>query len=186
MTRPADPAALHDPGGATRWSLPLGMRGDAVFSDCGRYRQRLIRDWTPADAVPRAILFCGMNPSTADALVQDNTCAKETGRAMAMGFTRYLKGNVLDYRVTDPKLLPKDPALACSPANLPAILDMAAEAELVVMAYGRLHPRYAPTVDGIVAALRATGRPLWCFGRNQDGSAKHPLYLRKDAPLVPF
>ncbi|PTW44887.1 DUF1643 domain-containing protein [Rhodovulum kholense] len=181
-----DPSSLHDPGGKTRWALPPGMRGSAVFSPCGRYRTRLERDWTPEGQPARTILFCGMNPSTADALVQDNTCAKETRRAAVLGFTRYLKGNVLDYRVTNPKDLPKDPALACSPENLPAILAMAAEAEVVVMAYGRLHPRYAGVVDGIVAALRDSGRPLFCFGKNQDGSAKHPLYLRNDAPLLPF
>ncbi|MCE8420968.1 DUF1643 domain-containing protein [Rhodovulum sulfidophilum] len=181
-----DPSSLHDPGGKTRWSLPPGMRGSAVFSPCGRYRTRLERDWTAAGESPRTILFCGMNPSTADALVQDNTCAKETRRAAALGFTRYLKGNVLDYRVTNPKDLPKDPDLACSPGNLPAILAMAGEAELVVMAYGRLHKRYAGVVGGIIAALRETGKPLYCFGLNQDGSAKHPLYLRNDAPLLPF
>jgi len=186
MTGPVDPSKLHDPGGSTRWALPPGMRGSAVFSPCGRYRMRLERDWTPEGETPRTMMFCGMNPSTADAQVQDNTCAKETNRAMALGFTRYLKGNVLDYRVTNPKDLPKDPALACSPENLPALLDMAEQSEMVVMAYGRLHPRYGDIVAGIVDALRATGKPLLCFGKNQDGSAKHPLYLKKNAPLLPF
>lgn len=186
MTRSSHPASLHDPGGKSRFPLPEGMRGDAVFSQCGRYRQRLERDWTAPAEAPRTIMFCGMNPSTADALVQDNTCARETDRARRLGYTRYLKGNVLDWRATNPRDLPKDPAIACSSANLPALIAMACESELVVMAYGRLHPRYGDVVGQIIAALRDTGRPLVCFGLNQDGSAKHPLYLRKDAPLLPF
>ena len=32
----------------------------------------------------------------------------------------------------------------------------------------------------------ATGKPLMCLGLNKDGSAKHPLYLRKDTRLRPF
>jgi hypothetical protein len=41
-------------------------------------------------------------------------------------------------------------------------------------------------VRDAVTALAATGRPLRCFGLNKDGSAKHPLYLRRDAALMEF
>lgn len=178
--------APHDPGGKVRWALPEGMRGDAALSPCGRYRMRLEREWTLPGEARRTILFCGKNPSTADALVQDTTCGRETERARRMGYTRYLKGNVLDWRATNPKDLPKDPEVACSSENLPELLRMAEQAECIVMVYGRLHPRYGAVVERVVGALRATGKPMWCFGRNQDGSAKHPLFLRKDAPLEAF
>ncbi|TCO69569.1 DUF1643 domain-containing protein [Rhodovulum euryhalinum] len=181
-----DPSKLHDPGGSVRWPLPPGMRGSAVFSPCGKYRTCLERDWTAEGEAPRTIMYLGKNPSTADAVTQDPTCQKETSRAQVLGYTRYLKGNVLDYRATDPRDLPQDPALACSDRNLPDLLSMAAESEIIVMVYGRLHPRYAPVVGTIVEAIRNTGKPLFCFGRNQDGSAKHPLYLRNDSPLLPF
>ncbi|MEQ9257920.1 MAG: DUF1643 domain-containing protein [Roseovarius sp.] len=176
----------HDPGGKVRLRLPDGVEGGALFSACGRYRQALTRDWTPEGALPRAVLFIGMNPSVADADVSDPTCHRELLFARDWGFTRYLKGNMLDWRATSPKDLPTDPALACSPANLPALEDMAREAELVVMAYGKLHKRYAGIVSEVIARVAATGTPLKCLGLNKDGSAKHPLYLRKDTEPMPF
>ncbi|MBE0453362.1 DUF1643 domain-containing protein [Roseovarius autotrophicus] len=179
------PDHLHDPGGKVRLRLPDGVTGGATFSPCGRYRQTLSRDWTTQGVTPRAVLFVGMNPSVASAEVSDPTCHRELTFARDWGFTRYLKGNVLDWRATAPHDLP-GPDLACSPANIPALVAMAHEADLIVMAYGKLHTRYAGIVRAATLALTETGRPLRCFGLNKDGSAKHPLYLRKDAALVPF
>jgi hypothetical protein len=68
----------------------------------------------------------------------------------------------------------------------PRCIEMAREAEIVVMAYGKLHKRYAVIVDEVIAAMRAEGHALKCLGRNKDGSAKHPLYLRKDSVLLDF
>ncbi|SEM22717.1 hypothetical protein SAMN04488077_10369 [Roseovarius tolerans] len=180
------PEHLHDPGGKVRLRLPDGVIGGATFSDCGRYRQALTRDWTAAGEAPRAVLFVGMNPSVAGAEVSDPTCHRELMFARDWGFTRYLKGNVLDWRATSPRDLPHDPALACSAANIPALVAMAQEAECVVMAYGKLHARYAEVVGGVLRAVAETGRPLKCLGLNKDGSAKHPLYLRKDTVLMDF
>ncbi len=176
----------HDPGGKVRLKLPEGVIGGARFSACGRYRQALTRDWTPQDTLARAVLFIGMNPSVADIEVSDPTCHRELMFAQDWGYTRYLKGNMLDWRATSPKDIPQDPSRACSPENIPVLSDMAAEADTVVMAYGKLHKRFDPVVAQVFAALNATGKPLMCLGLNKDGSAKHPLYLRKDTQLRPF
>jgi hypothetical protein len=178
--------AGHDPGGKVRLRLPDGVIGGATFSECGRYRQALTRDWTPKEVRPRAILFIGMNPSVADAAASDPTCHRELMFARDWGYTRYLKGNMLDWRATSPRDIPQDPSEACSPANLPLLREMAKEADCVVMAYGKLHARYQPIVRDVITAMRATGRPVMCLGLNKDGSAKHPLYLRKDTELRPF
>ncbi len=180
------PADQHDPGGKVRLRLPDGVIGGARFSVCGRYRQALTRDWTPEGAKSRAVLFIGMNPSVADADASDPTCHRELMFARDWGFTRYLKGNVLDWRATSPKDIPTDPAMACSPDNVPVLIEMADEAEVVVMAYGKLHKRFHGVIDDVIAAVTARGKPLKCLGVNQDGSAKHPLYLRKDTSLIDF
>ncbi|MFK7940097.1 MAG: DUF1643 domain-containing protein [Roseovarius sp.] len=176
----------HNPGGKVKLRLPDGVIGGATFSDCGRYRQALTRDWTADGQPPRAVLFIGMNPSVADASVSDPTCHRELMFARDWGFTRYLKGNMLDWRATSPKDIPPDPGLACSDANIPLLVEMAHEAALVVMAYGKLHARFQPVVRSVFDAIDATGKPVQCLGVNKDGSAKHPLYLRKDTTLRAF
>lgn len=178
--------AVHDPGGKVRLRLPDGVIGGATFSECGRYRQALTRDWTPEGMDPRVVLFIGMNPSVADAEASDPTCHRELMFARDWGFTRYLKGNVLDWRATSPKDIPHDPDVAASPENLPVLADMAREAELVVMAYGKLHKRFDGILSQVISDVVATGRDLKCLGVNKDGSAKHPLYLRKDTTLMDF
>ncbi len=182
----ANPDQLHDPGGKVRLRLPDGVIGGATFSECGRYRQALTRDWTATGETARTILFIGMNPSVAGAEVSDPTCHRELMFSRDWGFTRYLKGNVLDWRATSPKDIPADPDLACSPANIPTLVDMATESETIVLAYGKLHQRFQPIVQTVISAMTATGKPLKCLGLNKDGSAKHPLYLRKDTALIDF
>lgn len=176
-------AGAHDPGGKVRLALMQGVRGDAVFSADGRYRP-LMRRWL-GDAFPaRYLLFIGMNPSTADATVNDPTCAREWTFAQREGFDAMIKANVGDYRATDPRMLLAPGVVASSPANLPAIREAAAGAAKVILCHGRLNKALAPAGAAMVEALRADGTALWCFGVNGDGSPKHPLYLRGDTPLV--
>jgi hypothetical protein len=177
--------AGHDPGGKVRLPLMAGVKGDATFSADGRYRQ-LMRRWTGETFPKRYILFIGMNPSTADATVNDPTCAREWTFAQREGYSAMVKANVGDYRATDPKMLLAPGLVAVSDANLPAIRAAAAEADFVVLCHGKLNKALAPAGKAIVEALKADGTELWCFGTNGDGSPKHPLYLRLDTPLVRF
>jgi len=177
---------LHDPGGKVRLRLGEGVRGDAVMSADGRYRQ-IMRRWL-GETFPEKnyILFVGMNPSTADARVDDPTCAREWTFARREGFSAMVKCNVGDYRATDPKMLVQPGVVAVSPANLPAIRAAAKNAGRVVLCHGKLNKALAPAGRELVEALRSDGAELWCFGTNADGSPKHPLYLRADTPLVRF
>ena len=175
----------HDPGGKVRLRLGEGVRGDAMMSADGRYRQRM-RRWLGESFPDRYIVFIGMNPSTADATVDDPTCAREWNFARREGFSGMVKCNVGDYRATHPKMLVQPGVEAVSPANLPTIREAARGAGRVVLCHGKLNKALAPAGREIVAALHAEGIDLWCFGTNADGSPKHPLYLRADTPLVPF
>lgn len=178
-------AASHDPGGKVRLALMPGVNGDASFSADGRYR-RLMRRWTGEAFPERYVLFIGMNPSTADATVNDPTCAREWTFANREGYSAMVKANVGDYRATDPKMLLAPGVAAVSDENLPAIREAAAGASLVILCHGKLNKALAPAGKALVAALRADGVDLWCFGTNADGSPKHPLYLRLETPLRPY
>lgn len=178
-------ADRHNPGGKVRLALMQGVRGDADFSADGRYRP-LMRRWL-GDAFPdRYLLFIGMNPSTADAKVNDPTCAREWTFTRREGFSAMVKANVGDYRATHPKMLLEPGVVPSSPANLPAIRTAAAGAGKVVLCHGKLNKALAPAGAALVEALRADGVDLWCFGVNGDGSPKHPLYLRADTALIPW
>lgn len=176
---------LHDPGGKVRLRLAEGVRGDAVMSADGRYRQ-IMRRWLGETFPENYILFIGMNPSTADASVDDPTCAREWTFARREGFSAMVKCNVGDYRATDPKMLVAPGVVAVSPANIPAIRNAARGAGRVVLCHGKLNKALAPAGRELVAALRSDGVELWCFGTNADGSPKHPLYLRGDTQLVRY
>lgn len=175
----------HDPGGKVRLRLGSGVKGDAVMSEDGRYRQ-VMRRWLGETFPDEYILFIGMNPSTADATVDDPTCAREWTFARREGFSAMVKCNVGDYRATDPKMLVAPGVVAVSPANIPAILEAAKGAGRVVLCHGKLNKALATAGRELVEALRSSGIELWCFGSNADGSPKHPLYMRADTPLVRF
>lgn len=175
----------HDPGGKVRLRLGEGVRGDVVMSADQRYRQ-VMRRWLGDRFPERYILFIGMNPSTADATVDDPTCAREWSFARREGFSGMVKCNVGDYRATDPKMLVAPGVVAVSPDNIPAIIDAARGAGRVVLCHGKLNKALAPAGKELVAALRNEGVTLWCFGTNADGSPKHPLYMRADTPLIPY
>jgi len=175
----------HDPGGKVRLRLGEGVRGDVIMSADGRHRQRM-RRWLGDTFPEHYIVFIGMNPSTADATVDDPTCAREWNFARREGFSGMVKCNVGDYRATHPKMLVEPGVEAVSPANLPIIRDAARGAGRVVLCHGKLNKALAPAGREIVATLISDGVELWCFGTNADGSPKHPLYLRADTPLVRF
>ena len=176
--------AAHDPGGRVRLRLLPGVRGDAEFSD--HEHRQLMRRWLGDSFPTRYILFIGMNPSTADATVNDPTCAREWSFAQREGYSAMAKGNVGDYRATDPKMLLAPGVVAVSDANLPSLRKAAAGADRVVLCHGKLNKALAPAGRALVDTLRADGIELWCFGVNADGSPKHPLYLRLETPLVRY
>lgn len=176
--------AVHDPGGKVRLPLAAGVTGLAWFSACGFYRHLLTRVW---DAGSPWALWIGMNPSMADAEVDDPTVRAEinyTRNVLRLG--GYAKVNVMDYRVTDPRRLLGFDVEPQSPANLRYILDAAPRASIVIASWGALPLRLRPNAVRVEKALAMSGVKLWCRGFTADGSPRHGRGVRADAPLVPF
>ena len=87
------------------------MTKSAIISHCGKYRYRL--DRMVSDSGP-VYAFFGVNPSTADASVDDATVRKWRGFVQRWGGSRFIVGNAFAYRSTDVRQLaavedPSDP-----------------------------------------------------------------------------
>lgn len=39
-------------------------------------------------------------------------------------------------------------------------------------------------VQHVLALIRAAGQVPMCLGMTKDGAPRHPLYLKRDAPLI--
>jgi hypothetical protein len=171
----------HDPGGKTRLQLqPDITRHNAVFSPDGVYRHALWRFWTH-ERRPRIALWIGMNPSTADDQCDDPTVRREIDFSRAWGYRAYCKVNVMDYRATSPADLRKPGVRPCSDSNMWYISTLAQRADIHIAAWGRIAKPLKTFATSVALALNE--HQLWCVGVNQDGSPKHPLYLKADTAL---
>lgn len=170
----------------------------ATLSECGRYRYTLTRAWRGTSQPhfrARTCLFVMLNPSTADATVDDPTIRKCVAFASHWGFSVLEVANLFAWRSTEPEGLIgiADPV---GPKNDDAIVLALARANRVVLAWGSHHkvrgliaPRERVVRALIVDAFLLRGHlafELGSLGSNADKSPKHPLFLSvKKTPWVP-
>lgn len=149
----------------------------AVISDCGRYRYRLDRSLGMLGGPVYA--FFGVNPSTADAEIDDATVRKWTGFVTRWGGSRFIVGNVFAYRATDVRELARvdDPI---GRENNDYLQQIVGESDILVPCWGnvtkvprdlRLHFRW------LLRALNESGKTVQCFGLSKGGDPLHPLML---------
>lgn len=151
---------------------------DAEMSEDGLYRYWLSRRLSMGE---RTVLFVGLNPSTADAALDDPTIRRCVGFARAWGFDWLLMGNLYAYRSTDPKPLKDLVTCPVGPKNEESLRSMASRADRIVAAWGSnpLNADAQILADWIMSLPRTR-----CLGQNKNGTPKHPLYLPKDTDLA--
>jgi hypothetical protein len=155
------------------------LSSDAYFSACGQYRYWLARRLSMGE---RAIAFVGVNPSTADATLDDPTIRRCVGFARRWGYDWYYMLNVCAYRSTDVRALKRvdDPI---GPLNWEYMTSIMGKCEVVVAAWGRTVK--LPNATARTYAARILDRSeTRCLGQNDDGSPKHPLYIPYEQPLL--
>lgn len=157
----------------------------AIISACGLYRWRLER--TVAEC-GKTFGFFGINPSTADAEKDDQTVKKWIGFTQRNGGSRFIVGNVFAYRSTDVKALATvaDPFGADWGLHIAEIIQTS---DVLVPCWGsasKLPKNLRPLLDQFADYLRASGKPLLCFGQNDDGTPTHPQMLGYHTELRPF
>lgn len=159
----------------------FGAGSGADFSPCRTYRYALWRHWD-WQGHANCLMVVGLNPSTADETKDDPTIRRCIGFAKAWGFGGLYMLNLFAFRATKPK----DMVLAddsFGPGNLEAMSYYRTRVGLVVAAWGKLEPRYRVRVNWtttIRQVSEAIAKPMYCLGRNQDGTPKHPLYVKGD------
>lgn len=155
----------------------LFMRSDALLSPCGRYRHWLSREW---DADLPVCGFVMLNPSTADADLDDPTIRRCIGFAKREGCGGLIVANVYQLRATDPAEIKRadDPV---GPDADSHILQAARRATGPMIAAWGTHAGER----GKHVAQLLSGH-LLCLGTTKSGAPRHPLYLAADTPLVAF
>lgn len=155
----------------------------AIISECGKYRYRLDRK---ISEMGPTYAFFGINPSTADASIDDATVRKWKGFVSRWGGSRFIVGNVFAFRSTDAKGL----AYAQNPVgehNFKFLSEIVDDADILVPCWGNRSKvpnslRYK--IHDTLSFLRGFDKPIMTFGLSNGGDPKHPLMLGYDTELV--
>lgn len=173
--------------------VPLTTR-DADFGDMLGYRYRwlLTRKW---HSDLKQVLWIMLNPSTADATVDDPTIKKVIRFTQRMGGGAIEVVNLFGLQATDPRdlITHPEPVGYANNAYIAAHLGLADE---VVCAWGNL-PKNTPElltqvqlVNGLLVMYKSNHarrkNPIWALGFNQNGFPTHPLYIPLSQKMKEF
>lgn len=159
----------------------------ATTSACGQFRYRLARHWGELADEP-VLLFVMLNPSTADAVVNDPTIKRCIGFARAAGYGGIEVVNLFAYRATKPTQL-RWAGWPIGPENDHHIAQAARTASGVCLAWGAHagHPMAVARVQQVLPLIRSMrGDSLQCLHITASGHPAHPLMLPATCRLQPF
>lgn len=153
------------------------MEKSAILSADRKYRYVLTRIW---DEKKPTVVFIGLNPSTADEEVDDETIRKCIGYAKRWGYGKLIMVNLFAFRSTDSSMLKRveDPV---GPDNDSYIQKCVSESNLVIACWGN-HGKLLNRDKALMGSLPN----LVCLKRNKNGTPHHPLYLSKDITPMPY
>jgi hypothetical protein len=161
----------------------LRRAGDAVISDCGRYRYLLTRQ---VGTGARVAVFIMLNPSTADATNDDPTIRRCVGFARRWECGRLAVLNLFAVRATDPADMKRarDPVGPENKVWFDRILRTRRLGR-VVCAWG-VHGAHREQDRAVLGWLERYGIRPRVLGTTVEGHPRHPLYLPYAAKPVPF
>ena len=160
------------------------MIKDAKFSDCGKYRFWLKRIWD--EELPQLQLI-GLNPSTANAETDDPTIRRVAGTAdrnwlnglaAANGYGGIWMTNLFPFITAYPsELRTDDIGISLNDFVLRATAIYCRD---VCFCWGNFD------VLGRDKVVMEMFPDALCFGKNKNGSPKHPLYLKSTTELIKY
>lgn len=156
----------------------------AILSDCQKYRwilgRKLATRYNRTAPLKGTALWVMLNPSTADADLDDPTIRRVREFTKTFGYSELNVVNLYGLRATQPEDLweVEDPV---GPYNDEWLHSAALRASVVILGWGK-NAKPARVAE-VVEILKTHNPVLFCLGTNGDGSPKHPLYLKKTTPL---
>ena len=149
------------------------MIREAKISIDKKERYSLKREW---DKSKNKILYIMLNPSLADDNNDDPTIRRLINYSKKFNYGGFLVGNIYSTISPNPKGVDKSDGI--SDKNLVELLKLINQVEEIVYAWG--NNAYEPEfLKDLVSNPK-------CFGKNLNGSPKHPLYLPKNIQLISY
>jgi hypothetical protein len=145
----------------------------ASISDCGRYRTHLGREFATGQGMA---LFVMLNPSKADADLDDPTIRKCMRFAQRWGYRELEVVNLFAWRDTSPEAMK---AAADPVGHDYAIYNSVVRADIVICAWGK-HGSHLGRADAVLSKIARSSdqaAKLHYLVLNLDGSPRHPLYV---------
>lgn len=153
------------------------MTKNAFFSNDGKYRYWLSRIF---DETLPVVAFVGLNPSVADAEVDDPTIKRCISYCKQWGYGGFYMVNLFAFKATSPKemLQQQDPVGEDNDRHIQEILSKAAQ---TICCWGELgrHQNRSREVLALIS------NP-YCLGVLKNGEPGHPLYLKGDLQPIPY
>jgi len=149
------------------------MIREAEFSIDKKDRYSLKREW---DKSKNQILYIMLNPSIADDKNDDPTIRRLIDFTRKFEYGGFLVGNIFTTITPNPKEI--DRSKGISDKNFEELFKLIYKVDLIVYAWGNTVEEPQPLKELVLSAK--------CFGKNLNGTPKHPLYLPSSSSLESF
>ena len=149
------------------------MIREAEFSIDKKERYSLNREW---DKSKSKILYIMFNPSLADDKNDDPTIRRLINFTKKFNYGGFLVGNIFTTITPNPKELDKSKGM--SDKNFEELIKLINKVDQIVYAWGS-------SIEEPQLLKKLVLNPK-CFGKNLNGTPKHPLYLPSQTKLINF
>ena len=143
------------------------------------YRFTLFRKW---DRSLPLLLWCGLNPSTADALTDDPTVRRIRQFSKAWGYGGFYLVNLFAYRSTNPQVLDHpgidDPVGRLNDGRIDAVIDLCRAPDgwaTMICAWG-VRGGFLSRDAKFLSWCRKRPVKIMCLKITKHGFPVHPLY----------
>ena len=154
-------------------SIKNNILRKAKFSIDKKHRYELSRHW---DLSKSDILFIMLNPSIANEDIDDPTIKRLISFTREFKYGGFFVANLFTYITPYSKTL--DTSIGLTKLNLKTIKNLVNKVDEVIYAWGN-------SIKEPQELKNLVKNPK-CFGKNLNGTPKHPLYLSSNSKIIKF